>query len=240
MSYNAALYTAERIIATALVDAGKLAEGVAPNSRQLADGLNRLNDLTALWQTQGLKLFLWQDLSVTLTQGVAQYTLGPAGTVPMDKPTRTWQAYWKDAQTPGNRRPLVQLSWDEWMRLSQTAQQGTISQFFVDKQAQTLTVNVWPTPDAYTASGTLHLLIQRQAAPMTLLNSATMFPAEWYLALRWGLADEWCTGQPDQIVARCKERAMTFRQALEAWDVEDADTRLEVDTSRGYSARGFV
>jgi len=63
------------------------------------------------------------------------------------------------------------------------------------------------------------------------------FPIEWRIALRWGLADELATGQPQAIMDRCQGRALAYRTMLEDWDVEDASTRFTADT-RGYGFMG--
>lgn len=217
------------IINDAMHDAGLLSEGDEPNSEQLATNMRRLNDIVNLWQTQGLKLFLLEDLSVTLTANKAEYTFGPTGDVIMVKPSRVLQAY--VLLTVGKtRRPLVVLSWDEWMRLSQTEDNaGAINSYFVNKQADLLHVTFWNTPDAEEATNTAHLLMQVAAPNQANLEATTQFPQEWRIALRWGLADDIATGQPQAIMDRCSARAMAYREVLENWDVEDAPTRFTPD-----------
>ncbi len=220
--------SAARLIEYAMVDAGLLAEGSSPTGEQYTKNLHRLNDLVNLWQTQGLKLFLLQDVPVTLTAGVSQYTFGLTGTVVMNKPTRVPIAYFQDPN--GVRRPLNPISWEEWTRLSQiSASNGAINSFFVDKQSSLLKVNFWMAPDTTAALGTVHLVFQTQAPNFTSITMDSAFPQEWFIALRWGLADEICTGQPEAIMNRCQSRAMAYRTALEDWDVEDAPVRLEPD-----------
>ncbi len=225
------------IIKDALSDAGILGLGDEPNSEQLAVNMRRLCDVINLYQTQGLKLFLLQDTAVPLIAGKGTYTFSPTGDVVMTKPERVLQAY--VLQTQGNnRRPLVALSWDEYMRLSQvTGNDSTISSYFVDKQSDSLNVTFWNTPDAEEATNVAHVLLQVAAPnPINLVESMD-FPQEWRVALRWGLADDICTGQPQAIMDRCAARARAFREALEDWDVEDASTYMAVD-SRYYQDSG--
>lgn len=224
------------IINDAMHDAGYLEEGELPNSEQLSTNFRRLNDIVNLWQTQGLKLFLLEELVVTLIPNVGLYSLGPTGTVPMIKPTRILQA---NVVTPaGIQRPLVSMSWDDWMTLSQRTNPGTISSYFVDKQATLLNVHLWNPPDANDAVNTVHFLTQRAAPnPVNLLDSMD-FPQEWRIALRWGLADDICTGQPQAIMDRCAQRAVIYREALENWDVEDTATSFAPDTRSGYGVQG--
>jgi hypothetical protein len=226
------------IISDAMTDAGLLQEGGRPNSDQLATNMRRLNDIINLWQTQGLKLFLQELVNVPLVVGQTQYVLGPSGPdVVMARPPRILQGY--VTQVAGNvRRPLVIISRDEWMRLSQVSgNNGVINSFFVDKQAYQTNLNVWPPPDSTEVLNTATFLTQVQADNPIALTDQTAFPQEWRIALRWGLADDICTGQPTTIMQRCAMNAQKYREALEDWDVEDAPTYFNVD-SRFYQHQG--
>jgi hypothetical protein len=230
-----------RCITYAMKDAGLLGEGDDPNSEQLAEGLNRLNDLINLWITQGLKLWLMYDLNVPLVAGTSSYTIGPSGDVNMVKPLRCLQGYYNDTTDATNpvRRPIFPLSWDEYLRLSTVQTQGSISQYFVDKQQTYLKVFFWNTPDTTTAAnGTAHLLIEQQATNAVNLTETLNFPQEWFIAARWGLAAELCSGQSEYIIQRCEMKAKEYRTMLEDWDVEDASVYFKPD-SRAYSGSRF-
>lgn len=227
MSLPESYSTVERAIRMAYWDAGLVQEGQLPSSDQYANGLLRLNDLLNFWQTQGLKLWTIQDTSITLVAGQAAYTMSPTGGVPMVKPLRVLQAYYMSSDNI--RRPLLPLSWDEYSRLGQVTNQGAINSYFVDKQQTALVVKTWLVPDATAATGTLHLLLQTQATNPAMLTNDTGLPQEWFLAARWGLADELATGQPNAIVQRCSAKASFFLDALSNWDVEDASTFFAPD-----------
>ena len=221
------------IINDAYFDAGLLQEGDTLNGEQIVSGMRRLTDIVNLWQTQGCKLWLNVDTPVPLAEGQQTYRLAPGEDVDMAKPLRVLDAYYSDAN--GIRRPLTPLAWADYLRLSQINQQGQINSYFVDKQAQALSVFFWLTPDATAATGTVHLLTQVQVTNFINLTETMNFPIEWRIALRWGLADEICTGQPQAIMDRCQQRAQSYRAALEDWDVEDAPTRFAVDLRNGGS-----
>ena len=240
MTVAASFATPDRIIRYAMIDAGLLQTGEEPNSDQYAEHTNRLNDLINLWGTQGLKLWTYLDQSITLAAGTNSYTLGPGGSIITTKPLRAIQGYYLDDSSPANRRPLFPLSWQEWLTLSTTATQGQVSQYFVDKQVANLVVYFWLTPDAEAATGTAHLLIPRQITNFTGITDTMNFPQEWFMGLRWGLADDICTGQPPETMTRCAQRAAAFRAALEDWDVEDADTKFQPDIRQGnYGVSNF-
>lgn len=219
--------TPASIIEDAYFDAGIIQEGQSPNSEQLVSGMRRMTDIINFEQTQGLKLWLNVDTPVTLTAGVGTYTFGLTGTVVMPKPPRAVQAYYRDAT--GIRRPLIVLSWEEYIRLSQINQTGAINSFFVDKQQSVLSVFFWLIPDATAATGTAHLLLQTQVTNPINVTENMNFPLEWRMFLHWALADALATGQPQAIMDRCQQRCERYRTALEDWDVEDAPTRITPD-----------
>ncbi len=227
------------IINDAMHDAGYLQEGEYPNSEQLATYQRRLCDIINLWQTQGLKLFFNQDLSIPLVSGQNKYTLSVGGDVDMTKPMRALQGYVLTADSE-IRRPLIAISWNEWLNLSQVeANPGAINSYFIDKQATVLNVHVWQTPDDTEALNTLHLLIQVAAANPANLEETVSFPQEWRIALRWGLADDICTGQPQAIMNRCAQKAELYRTMLEDWDVEDAPTSFALDPRAANEYNSF-
>ena len=225
------------IIDDAYHDAGLLMEGDHPNSEQIVSGMRKLTDLINFKQTKGLKLWLNVDTSVTLVAGTGTYTLSPAGSVPMVKPLRAVEAWYTDAT--GIRRPLIPLSWNDYSRLSIITQTGQINSYFVDKQATVLSVFFWLVPDAVAATGTVHLLLQTQVTNFVSVTETMNFPIEWRIALRWGLADELATGQPQAIMDRCQQRAENYWAMLEDWDVEDAPTRFTPDQRASASTGRF-
>jgi len=236
--------TAYGIINDAMVDAGLIGEGQRPNSTQLANNLRRLSDIIYLWQTQGIKLFLQEEVQVPLVANQTRYVLGPTGNVPtpdvvMERPGQITMGY--VLNTSNIRRPLVLISRHDWERLSQvTGNSGTINSFFADKQDTYVNLNIWPPPDSTEAANQAWFLMRTQATAPISLTSTTSFPQEWRIALRWGLADDICTGQPSEIMSRCNQKAALFRQALEDWDVEDADTRIGMDQRFYTGTREFM
>lgn len=223
------------IIGDAMHDAGLLEEGQDPNSEQLATFMRRLCDIINLWQTQGLKLFLQEEVTVALVASQAEYTLNTGVGVEPPKNLRILQG--RVVQPSGVIRPIYSVSWQEWNLLAQPSE-GTITAYLVDKQATSLNVKFWNTPDAQEATNTVVLLVQMQADNPFNLTSNVSFPQEWRIALRWGLADDICTGQPQAIMDRCAERANLYRMMLEDWDVEDTATSFAPDQRSGYGVAG--
>jgi hypothetical protein len=228
---------ADRIIRYGYMDAGIVGKQSDPSSEQLAEGMMRLNDIINFEQTQGQKLWLVSDTPVTLVAGQNTYTFNPAGNVNMVKPIKIMQGYWLSAQNI--KTPLNVLSWEEWLRLSTTVTQGAINSYFVDKQQLAMKVSFWLTPDVTAATGTAHVLLRNQVTQFSGLTDNANFPLEWAMFLRWALADDLSTGQPQEIVARCEARAQAYRVALEDWDTEDANVTFVPDARMGQSTNTF-
>jgi hypothetical protein len=230
--------TPRAIIKDAMLEAKLLQESQEPNGEQYAQNIGRLTDMINVWQTQGMKLWLLSDQSITLVSGTQTYTLGPAGSTVMTRPTRVEQAYFLDASSPANSRPINIISWQEYLSLGQRTQTGALTSIFVDKGQTQVTVYAWPVPDSTAATGTLHLLLRTQVTGPISLTETMNFPVEWRLALVWGLAAEICTGQPQAVVVRCEGRAELYRRMLEDWDVEDTGTRIAPNLGQTNYAGG--
>jgi hypothetical protein len=216
---SVSLNTVERLIRLALEDSGRIARGGVPSSEQYAVNLQRLQDLVYVEQTQGCKLFLLVDTPLPLIAGTAAYTIGVAGSINMAKPWRVEDAYYLDNM--GNTRPLNISAWADWNKLANKTSTGQVNTVFIDKQASIINVGLWNVPDVNAALGTVHLLLRTQATGYTSLTDATQFPIEWFLPMRWMLADELSIGQPAVIMQKCAQNAEKYRVMLEAWDVED-------------------
>ena len=227
--------TAGRAVRLAMKNAGLLQRGEEPNSDDYAEYLGRLGDLIAAWGVEGIKLWTNREVSVTLVAGTASYTLGPGGAILTTKPLRVLGANFVDSS--GNKTVLSPLSRTDYRALGNTTNRGAVNSYFVDKQQTNLVVYFWQVPDTTAATGTVSVLYQAPISAPTALTENVEFPAEWFQALSWGLADEICTGQPQEIVTRCTQRAAVFKDTLQNWDIEDVPITFGLDASqRGGSA----
>lgn len=231
MPAAANLNTAERMIRQALRDAGRLQVGQTPTPEVYADMQSRMYDIINTWQTQGLKLWLNVTQSITLIVNTASYSLGPAGSIMALKPLRVLGGW--IVSSDGNRRPATLISVTDYRNLSNLTTAGEVISFVVEKQTNDLVLRVWPVP---AVARTFEVLLQRQAVSPTELDDRVELPIEWYMALRWALADDAATGQPALIMDRCERKANNFRRLLEDWDVEDAATSFQPATG-GFHSR---
>ena len=229
--------TASRIIDKAHLNAGLIQEGQTANANQQADGISRLNDVINFAQTQGLKLHLLRDVSLGIQAAKGLYTLMPGGDVDMVKPISVIDGYYKDSN--GIQRPLIPMSWNEWVRLSQPSVQGQVNSYFVDKQYDRFNVNLWQIPDTNAATGDVHLILRVQATNISAITDDVVFPPEWFIYLQWALASELASGQPQEIITRCDQKASFYADAISAFDVEDTSVQFQVDSRMGNAQGDF-
>ena len=229
--------TPELCIRMAMEDAQLLEDGDNPTGEDYAKYLPRLNSLIQAWQVEGLKLFLWKDVEITLRAGQQDYLFTPGGDVSMLNPLQMRECYYRDPS--GTQRPLNPMSWNEWELLSQPGAGGAINSFKVDKQATVFRVSFWMVPDTNSALGTCHMLVRQRAAQVIALNEQLMFPSEWFIALHWGLSSEICMGQPASVIQRCDQKAAYYKEMLEGFDVEEAPVTFEPDPRYMYAGSRF-
>lgn len=219
--------TATAIVTAGYRDAQKLGRGASLPADQLQEGLDRLNDMKNLWQTQGLKLFLEDEVTIPMQVMKQTYSMMPGGDLSIVRPLQVKSASFTDSG--GSTRPLTPIGRDDWSSLTNRTQSGQVTQFFAEKLYDRLNLNLWYAPDATAATGTLMAVIRISTTDLVVGSDTLLFPPEWAIALRWGIADEVSYGMPPELQQRCQTRAQAYRQALEDFDVEDVETTFQPD-----------
>lgn len=231
MALPDSFYTADRIVRLALKDAGRAQIGQEPPNELYDEAMERLQDLVVAFVVKGLKLWLTNLRSLTLVANQAAYTID----VPRElKILEIWYV-----RSEGNRQPVEIKARSDFYNLGNLTNTGTPVAALPDKQQDRVVLTVWPIPTAQVAAdGTLEMTVLTESTAPTELSDELAFPREWYLALRWGLADELATGQPIPIMERCQVKAKEYREDLESWDVEEGPLRL-IPAGPAYNPSSF-
>jgi hypothetical protein len=215
-----------------------------PDSEDYRQYMPRLNGLINFEQTQGLKLWLQEDISFTPVEGQQSYAWGPTGDVVMTRPTRIIAGYFTypliDTSNIQVRFPLYQLSRDEFNNLGVLNVQGITNSFFVDKQQNNVIVWLWLNPDAFTAEAVVTFTTQVQVNQIISITDTTNFPIEWFQFIHWALACEIDQGQPSAVQAKNESMRDYYRDKLEGFDVEDTSTYIQPDTRLGFTTGRFA
>lgn len=231
------------VIDWAMRDAGLLDFASEPESEDYRQYTGRLNALINFEQTQGLKLWLQENITMTPVLNQQSYLWGPGGDIIMPRPTRIIEGFYTFplSATSGiqTRYPLYQLSRQEFNQLGVLNVPGITNSFFVDKQQNSLIVWLWLLPDLFTSQATVTFVTQTQINQIISITDQMNFPIEWFQFLHWALACEIDQGQPVAVQAKNEGMKQYYRDALENFDVEDTSTYLQVDPRVQFSGGRF-
>jgi hypothetical protein len=131
--------------------------------------------MLAEWANRGLNQWTIQQVSVTVTQGTAAYSLG-ADTIDILSAV---------VQRDGVDYGISRVSRDDFLNIPDKTSQSRISQFYVDRQI-TPSLKVWPTPDNSTDVIIYNRLVRLDDAGAAA--NTLEIPFRFYPALSAGLA----------------------------------------------------
>lgn len=227
------LQNANMAIELAMRDAGLIDFMDDPKSEDYRQYLPRLQYLINFEQTQGIKLWLQENVTMTPVLNQQSYLWGPGGDIVMPRPTRIIEGFFTFplSATSGiqTRYPLYQLSRQEFNQLGVLNTPGITNSFFVDKQQFNLIVWLWLLPDLFTSQATVTFVTQTQINQVISITDQMNFPIEWFQFLHWALACEIDQGQPMAVQSKNEGQRDYYRNALENFDVEDASTYIQAD-----------
>lgn len=161
----------------------------------LAKGFQALNVMLDSWSTENMTCYATLEQSVTLVAGVAQYTIGPGGTIDTSQGNQRpikliggpGGAYVQDAQ--GNNYPVSIVSQAQWNSIGNRV--VTNSNFpdtvFYDPQFPTAYINVFPVPNQ---GNTLYFDSYQQLQRFASVDLDITLPPGYAKALQHNLAIE--------------------------------------------------
>lgn len=137
--------TRSQIITTSCRLAGVVGPGVTPSAADFASASDLLNIGLKELQSEGLLLRTVERVTQTLTAGTASYTAA-ADTIDVEP-----QAYVTPVGSSVNT-PVYLMSRENYMLVSDKTVQAQPTSLYVEKSGATLTLILYPTPDANAAS----------------------------------------------------------------------------------------
>lgn len=215
--------TAKEVIIDALLMCHGLEDDEEPTASQLKLAMRALNRLVKAWSVKGLKAWCWNEASLTLAVGVAEYTLGPSGTPAMPRPLAIRNA----RKVIGADETEVRIaSRAEYMNQTGKTSQGKPVFVFYDPQLDSGKLFVWPTPDAVDQ---LKFSYQQAIEDLDSQTNEPYFPSHWLQALVYGLASDLApmyevTGQD---AMRIDMKAAQYLQEAEDADMEDGSVFIQ-------------
>jgi len=134
-----------------------------------------LNLMFAEWANRGLNLFTVTQDTLTVTQGVSQYTLAPDIVDILDMALRR----------NGTDIEMVRISRSDYLDFPNKTDQGRPSQFFFDRQISP-EINLWQTPENSTDQLVYYYV--RRIEDAGALTNTTGIPFRFYPCMVAGLA----------------------------------------------------
>lgn len=174
----------DQIIAEALENLGAIGVGDvrdANNSALFDVGARALNRIVKSLDKEGA--FLWRFVRRTTSTTAATATFTPATDVmDLDEPLR----YTRSGQTAATPiRPMVR---DEYMQLGDRTVAGVPSRYYVERTLTTMTVYLWPVPDA--TGDTIEYTAVLRAKDYTTGADTSDASQKWQSCLVYGLTME--------------------------------------------------
>lgn len=217
--------TAGDVIKKALQKLAVLEEGQAASTNQNTDGLVDLNMMIKGLSRHGLQLWTVESVDIDpLVEGQAQYTLGKDGSPSEDTPRPIMILEASVVDSDNNEITLIPLSRNEYDNLTPKTTKGKPVQYYYDPQILNVEINIWPTPDANSASNDKISMYVQQYIQDVDATDDMYFPAEWFEAVVYQLAVRLAPdyGIPLQERRLLERKADQYLAETLAWDQEDA------------------
>lgn len=180
--------TRDDIISGALRLCGAVALGETPLTEQITEASTTLNMLIKSLQVDGLQLWAMKETNITLSSGVAEYSIGLGQTVNIPKPLKIYQAFNHDTSTNIDI-PMRLITRDEYNRLGNKTTSGTPIQCYYDVQRDYGTLKIFPVPTTLDATNkTIKIIYQRPFEDFDASTDEPDFPQEWFEVIKYGLA----------------------------------------------------
>lgn len=232
--------TRDQCITGALQVCQAIAKGEPPDATDLSDCSMFLNAMLKFWNIQGYKAWLYMPLSFPSVAGKTSYSIGEAGAdVTAPKPLRVPQAWMTDSFN--NKTPLNFMELANFSMLTPTFQPGPPNSYHYRPASQTVPTLAaqdgifypWPVPTD--TSQTFNLICQRPIEDILTGAGTFDIPAEAYLALIWGLAEQvgpiYCTSESQ--MKRIERNAPRYLEAaLDFWE-EDGSVFFQPSAQMG-------
>lgn len=175
--------TALEIIKDALLLCHGLEDDEEPTAGQLKIAMRALNRMVKAWSAKGLKAWCWNEATLTLVAGTAEYDLGVGGDLVIPRPLTIRNAR---KVIDSNETEIRIVSRSEYMNQPSKSDRGEPVFVFYDPQLDVGKLYVWPTPDA---ADSIKFSYKQSIDDFDGQTNDPYFPAEWLDALVYGLAE---------------------------------------------------
>lgn len=198
--------TARDIVKRAMKEATIIASGEEPTSDELADCIDSLNGLLNSWMTKGYTLWREETATVAITGGANPTTL--------DDDVYDVAAV-RFVVSATNERPLTAYDRDNYQILPNKAQTGNPSIYYVNRQRDTVLLNLWPVP---ADNSTVSVDYLRKIETVTNGAETVDIPQDWQEAVYVLLAVRICGMFGKPVPDELSMRAQMLQKEIDEQD----------------------
>jgi len=192
-----------------------------------------LNLVFLEWQNKGLNLWTVEQGSTTLVAGTSSYTIDSSALDVVDVFVRTDAG---DVNKQFDQR-LNRISRTEYNHQSNKLTQSKPTQFYVDKDNDSIKIVVWSTPDDNQTYSLIYDYVKRIEDVGNIASNNAEVPARYLPCLTYALAYNLATKNPEATnrVPLIKQRYDELWRDVSEADREKASVRFVPDLSiSGY------
>jgi len=214
--------TQYQFIDAALRTLGVLALDQTPETTQYTNALVKLNGLVGELRVKGLQIFQRTTYTMTLVNGTSSYNIGTGQTLNTPYPIHLLQAIRLDANA-STRIDMDIIANSNFNRLPSNSS-GVPIQVTYQPKINMGVVQLWPTPDSYSATNvTVQLTYLRPLEYFSSSTDTADFPEEWVSAIIYNLAVRLAPeyGIPLQDRSLLIKEAETYLKTAEDSSFED-------------------
>ncbi len=175
--------SALEIIQDALILVGGLEDEEIPSAAQAVYARRALNRMVKAWSAKGLKVWCWNEVSITTVADQASYEFGPTGADLVSEHALEISNVRK-VPAGSDETPMRKLSRNEYMNLPKASGGEPVAVYF-ERRLDNGNLFVWPTPDA---AYTIKFSGKQYIEDFDVNSNNPYFPAEWLEAIVYNLA----------------------------------------------------
>lgn len=176
--------TALEMIRRALRLLGVYSSAEVLSAEEAADGLSALNSMIDSWSNESLLMYSHSLDVVSLTTGLAQYTLGATGTVVTNRPTQVLPASYINYN--GVSTPIAPLTLEQYTSIAYKSLTGSVpSVMLFEADYPNATLTLYPAP---VAGCTLNLWSIKPLSGFASVGTTVSLPPGYEDAIVFNLA----------------------------------------------------
>lgn len=175
--------TALDLIDRSLRMLSQIGSGETASTDEAADGLEALNALLETWRNERLMAYAFEELTLTLSNSTASYTIGSGGSVNTTRPVDIEEAWIVDSNTS---YPVMKMTEEQYVAIpDKTTTSDWPDRFLYRPSMATGTIIVHPVPNA---TRTMKLLVRTPVTAFATTGTTVTLPPGWERALAANLA----------------------------------------------------